>query len=39
MDWVHGHYAPQTLIFNEPLKDGRFGIRILKRQEQQRRRP
>lgn len=31
MQWIQKNYAPQVLIGNEPLKDGRFGIKILKR--------
>ncbi|HSY43307.1 MAG TPA: hypothetical protein VK811_05310 [Candidatus Acidoferrum sp.] len=31
MDWIHKNYKTQVLIGNEPLKDGRFGIKILKR--------
>jgi hypothetical protein len=31
MDWIRKNYQPQLLIGNEPLKDGRFGIKILKR--------
>jgi hypothetical protein len=30
MDWIHKNYKTQVLIGNEPLKDGRFGIKILK---------
>ncbi len=31
MQWIQKNYAPQVLIGHEPLKDGRFGIKILKR--------
>lgn len=33
MDWVKAHYLPDWLILDEPLKDGRFGIKVLKRKE------
>jgi hypothetical protein len=32
MEWIRKNYQPQLLIGNEPLKDGKFGIKILKRQ-------
>jgi hypothetical protein len=31
MQWIGTNYQQQLLIGNEPLKDGRFGIKILKR--------
>ncbi len=31
MQWIGTNYQQQFLIGNEPLKDGRFGIKILKR--------
>ena len=31
MEWIGKNYRPQILIGSEPLKDGRFGIKILKR--------
>jgi hypothetical protein len=31
MQWIQKNYKTQVLIGNEPLKDGRFGIKILKR--------
>jgi hypothetical protein len=34
MDWIHKNYKTQVLIGHEPLKDGRFGIKILKRMSQ-----
>jgi hypothetical protein len=32
MGWIAQHYQPVFLAGSEPLKDGRFGIKILKRQ-------
>jgi hypothetical protein len=31
MQWIQKNYQTQVLIGHEPLKDGRFGIKILKR--------
>lgn len=31
MEWIGKNYQPQVLIGHEPLKDGRFGVKILKR--------
>jgi hypothetical protein len=31
MDWINADYEKIELIGNEPLQDGRFGIKILKR--------
>jgi hypothetical protein len=31
MQWIQKNYKTQILIGHEPLKDGRFGIKILKR--------
>ena len=31
MQWIRKNYQPVLLIGNEPLQDGRFGIKILKR--------
>ena len=31
MEWIGKNYKPQLLIGHEPLKDGRFGVKILKR--------
>jgi 4-amino-4-deoxy-L-arabinose transferase-like glycosyltransferase len=31
MQWIQKNYQPQVLIGNEPLKNGLFGVKILKR--------
>ena len=31
MQWIQKNYSAEILIGNEPFKDGRFGIKILKR--------
>lgn len=30
MEWVNGHYTAEDRILDEPLQDGRFGIKLLK---------
>jgi len=35
MEWVESDYVTEERILNEPLKDERFGIEILKRRPQQ----
>ncbi len=32
MQWVRANYEPLELIGNEPLKNGKFGVEILRRQ-------
>jgi hypothetical protein len=29
--WIRGHYTPVALFGSEPLRNGLFGIKILKR--------
>ena len=31
MEWIDANYKPQVLFGSEPLRNGRFGIKILKR--------
>ena len=31
LDWINSHYEAVWRILAEPLKDGRFGIKIMKR--------
>jgi hypothetical protein len=31
MDWIKSHYTPVWQILNEPFKDDRFGMKMLKR--------
>jgi len=31
MSWILGHYQPVALFGSEPLRNGLFGIKILKR--------
>jgi hypothetical protein len=32
-EWIYGNYEPVGIIGYEPLKDGKFGIIIMKRKE------